>query len=321
MLRLIQQANGSYTMEATRIEVVPYVAPAPAPDPVPATTPTYLFQDTFDYAVDRNTPGASAIFVQHGWGGAKTYQDGETGGRGYVYTVNSIPGYTGPEPEGGTLCLEALPATLGGQTDFYIQYGNGEDAAFENALPSDVWFTFWIFINHDPSQPSQMEENKFIYACNTAFPCHDYRWMLSLSTNSADPHWNVVDGSQGDCFLNLSANPTYSQDTVVNPASTNPGYEWRMGQTNVTERIRPNRWQEVSIHLDTSTNQGVYEAWIQPLGGEKVKVAEYISEQNGFSWNIQAPGGHRTFRMPTTVGRASGVGFDQWLYLKNFRIS
>lgn len=55
MLRLIQQANGNYTLEATGIEVVPYASPTPAPtptpDPVPPPPPTpgtYLLQDGFD---------------------------------------------------------------------------------------------------------------------------------------------------------------------------------------------------------------------------------------------------------------------------------
>lgn len=307
----------TYTQNLVVTTTLSYLAD---PEPAPPPSADLIFSDDFNYVVERDVAGAAAIFQSHGWAGAKTVQDGFSGARGYVYTVDSIPG-AGSMPAGTrALCMEALPATLGGQTDFYLEYG-GETPEFENAIPANVWLKFWLYINHVPGQLSQMDENKFIYACSAGYPCHDYRWMLSLSTNSADPMWNVVDGSQGDCYLNLSANPTYSDDTVTNTNTTNPGYEWRMGQNNITERIRPNRWQEITIHLDTSTNNGIYEAWIHPLGGTKVKVAEYISGVNGFQWTIPVPSGHRIFRMPTTVGRANGSGYDQWVYMQNLRIA
>ena len=279
----------------------------PTPDPIPTPVPTpvgVLFSDQFGYVVDRNTAGAEAVFMSHGWVGCKTQQDTTRHPNGYIYTVDAIPGQA--PITGRALCLEALPATLGGQTDFYLEGG---------PLPANVWFKFKMFINHVPGQESIMEEQKFIYACNGDYPCHDYRWMMTLSTNSRDPYWNTIDGSQGDCFLNLEANPTYSADTVINSSTTNPENEWKMGQNNLAERIRPNRWNEVVVHLDTSTNNGSYEAWING-----VKVAEYISGQNGFQWNIPAPAGHAHFRMPTTVGRTSG-GYDNWIYIQDFIIS
>jgi hypothetical protein len=88
-----------------------------------------------------------------------------------------------------------------------------------------------------------------------------------------------------------------------------------MGQTDLSERIRPNRWQEVTLHMDTSTNNGTYEAWINGT-----KVAEFISGQNGFQWNIPNPAGHVHFRMPTTVGSTNG-GPDNWMYIQDFRVA
>lgn len=300
----------------------PEPTPEPIPDPAPAPQPgNFLFQDTFDYVVDRNTAGAEAIFRQHGWNGAKTQQDTTRSPRGYIYTVDAVPGYTGPLPaRGRALCLEALPATLNGQTDFYLEYGDGENAAFDNFIPSNVWFKFWLYVNHTAEQPSAMTFEKFLYACNGAYPCHLYNWMFSLETLSADPHWVDIDGSRGDCHISLSA-PYNPVSPVTNPASTNPGYEWRMGQSNLAERVRPNRWQEITLHMDTSGPLGIWEAWIQPLGGEKIKVADFVSGQNGFEWRVEHPGlGHRTFRMPTTVGSTSG-GPDNWMYIQDFRVS
>jgi hypothetical protein len=42
----------------------------------------------------------------------------------------------------------------------------------------------------------------------------------------------------------------------------------------------------------------------------------------GFSWPISGDReGHRTFRMPTTVGSTGGPWYDQWAYIKDFRIA
>ena len=316
-------ADGTLTLEEVTVvpTPVPVPPPTPTPTPVPVPEPTpvptgnLLFRDPFDYTVDRNTPGAASIFMSRGWSGAKTQQDTTRHPNGYLYTVNAIPGHESlPMPSGSkALCLEALPATLGNQTDFYLEYAKG--------LPGNVWIQFWYFINHTGTQLSAMDIQKLIYACNGDYPCHDYRWMLTLSTNSDEPFLNSTDGSMGDAYLNLQANPTYSGDTVT---ATNPGevgHEWQMGHTNLDERIRPNRWQRITLHMDTSTNNGVWEAWIKPQGGTEVKVANWISGQSGFQWNIPVPGGHAGFRLPTTVGRASGAGADQWAYMQDFCIA
>ena len=303
------------------VEQVADPVPVPTPDPVPTPPPTLIFQDDFNYVVEKTVPGAEAIFRQHGWNGAKTQQDTDRHPNGYIYTVDAIPGYAGTFPAGPrALCLEALPTTLGGQTDFYLEFGDGENPVFDNALPANVWIKFWLYVAHTTEQPSAITFEKFLYACNGAYPCHLYNWMVSLETLSADPHWVDVDGSQGDCHITLSA-PYAEPSPVTNPASTNPGYEWRMGQDDLSERIRPNRWQEVTLHMDTSGPLGIWEAWIQPMGGAKVKIASFVSGQNGFEWRVEHPGlGHRTFRMPTTVGSTSG-GPDNWMYMQNLRIA
>jgi len=101
--------------------------------------------------------------------------------------------------------------------------------------------------------------------------------------------------------------------------------EWKLGQTNTSERITANRWTLVKIHLDTSTQSGKYEAWMRPLGGSWTKTAEWIDGVTpGFTWTISANhvGGHRTFRMPSTIGRASGSSnYDAWIYMDDFAMA
>ena len=63
---------------------------------------------------------------------------------------------------------------------------------------------------------------------------------------------------------------------------------------------------------------------MRPLGGAWTKVAEWIDGVTpGFTWTIGAAhiGGRRAFRMPTTMGRASGVGYPSWYYLDDFAMA
>ena len=95
--------------------------------------------------------------------------------------------------------------------------------------------------------------------------------------------------------------------------------EFKLGQQDTSENITPNRWTLVKIHYDTSTPQGTYEAWMKPLGGQWVKVAEWIDGVTpNFTWNIASSdiGGHAMFRMPSTVD-----GPDSWIYLDDFAIA
>lgn len=58
---------------------------------------------------------------------------------------------------------------------------------------------------------------------------------------------------------------------------------------------------------------------MKPLGGRWMKVAEWIDGQTpNFSWIIptQNVGGHRVFRMPTTI-----EGADSWIYMDDFAMA
>lgn len=307
--------------------------PAPAADvtiksPAVAQKPADLiFLDNFEYAVDRDNPQATQIFLQKGgWHGVKTIHNRERA-NGYLYTTTHIPGYRGAFPGGNSsrvLAMEALPQSRGFQTDFYLEYGDGENPAFANTIPGNVWFQFWIYVNHSGNQRSQFEaRNKLIYACNTAYPCHSHKWMLGFGTNSSQPHQRSLGiPSDGDAFLTNGIN---SEVASIRNTRLPPGEEWKLGQTNTAERITANRWTLVKIHLDTSTQSGRYEAWMRPLGGAWTKIAEWIDGVTpGFTWKINAAnvGGHRVFRMPSTIGRASGSSnYDAWIYMDDFAIA
>lgn len=314
---------------------LPRAIPSPA-SPVPAQNvpakflnpADLIFFDSFEYVVNRDDPTSTSNFQIKGrWNGVKTIHTRQ-GANGYLYTTAGIPGHSGAFPGDRSkrvLVMEALPNSRGFQTDFYLEYGDSESTAFNEAVPGNVWFQFWIFVNHNGSQRSRFgPRNKLIYACNGAYPCHSHKWMLTFGTNSGPPRWrNLGMPSDGGAFLGNAINSDVA--TVAN-TSLPAGDEWKLGQTNTSRHITANRWTLVKIHLDTSTQSGRYEAWIRPLGRSWTKVVEWIDGVTpGFTWKIHADhiGGHRSFRMPTTIGHAkrSAQNHDAWVYLDDFSMA
>ena len=291
-----------------------------------------VFLDRFEYAAGRNDTNAPQIFVQNGWSTAKTQQT-EPGAHGYFHTVTSIPGYNGPMPGTNStrvLAIEALPATLRvpgspfAQTDFYLQYGNGSSSAYDDTIPGDVWFQFWLYPQNYGNQLSQYStRNKFMYVCNTDYPCHSHLWMVTSGSpfgpNAVNP-FPFGDPSQGNFYFLLRNNAGVSQ---INNTTGDPYATDAVGSTNnsnPTEWMRPNRWTLVKMHMRTTATSGnAFEMWLRPLGGQWVKVSEWIGGVTpGFSWNVPAEhvGGHRVFRMPTTVS-----DHDYYMYMDDFAIA
>lgn len=313
-------------------ETPPHVPPRSMPLSSQATVPNpadTLLYDRFEYVVDRDDPNASAIFQQQGrWSGAKTVHS-RPGANGYLYTASRIPGYGGAFP-GSTsnrvLVMEALPHSRGAQTDFYLQYGDGENPAYANTIPGNVWFQFWIYINHYGEQKSHVDaRNKFIYPCNGSYPCHTGKWLIGLVDHSTEPFWKRLGSpSSRGGFMTTTANVFGDISEVTNATATAHENRYKFGHTNTSEYVAVNRWTLVKIHIDTSTESGKYEAWMRPMGGTWVKVAEWIDGvTRGLSWRINPAhvGGHRVIRMPTTMGRASGSGYDSWFYMDDFAMA
>jgi len=285
------------------------------------------FYDDFNYTVDRSDSaditGINNPFTNMGgWGRVKA--ENVTGSyNGYLYTVSQIPGYSGSFPGRNStkvLAIESRPASMSGQSDYYLQYGD-ENAAMET-VPGNVWFQFWLYSNRydDPTDVNDqlsLYDNrfKFIYPCKGPYPCSQstMNWLNTFGMTTGEPYWANQDNTE--IFIN-----------TIDPFNTSIDYqlapEWnqfKLGQTDVSENVTPNRWTLVKIHYDTSTSSGTFEAWMKPLGGQWVKVADWVDGVTpDFSWTIAAEnvGGHRVFRMPTTVD-----GFDSWLYMDDFAMA
>jgi len=284
-----------------------------------------IFMDTFEYKVSRDSnPDNYQIFKQRGgWSHVKA--ENITGSHaGYLYTVKQIPGYSGTFPgkkSSSVLAIEARPGSFQSQTDFYLQYGDEQGPP--DTVPGNVWFQFWIYPNHyrDPDDDSKDQLSafahrfKFIYPCNGPYPCgHGHiKWLNTMGYSTGEPYW-------------WKAPNTELYMTTVDPFNDNVRYlaapEWnqfKIGQTNLSEHIAPNRWTLVKLHYDTSTPSGRFEAWLKPMGGKWKKVAEWIDGYTrDFEWKIprQKIGGHRVMRIPTTLDE-----FDSWIYLDDFAMA
>ena len=285
-----------------------------------------LFLDTFEYAVSRDGDTYKS-FVGAGWNYAKANNLGNSGAHGNLYTTDTIPGYSGPFPGKNStrvLALEGLATSLGGQTDFYLHFGGD----YDDQVPADVWFQFWLYTNNydDPTdQNDQMSRfsnhPKFIYPTKGGYPNRNSLWIINGSHESKAPLRADTGLDSNEFFFYLAdlENISYTGGNKYKNA-------WKIGQQNLDEHIIPNRWALIKIHIDTSTVNPVYEQWIKPMGGEWVKVAEWIQGVTpGLNWTI-APddvGGHKAFRMPTTQNpcRNKKLSCDNWQYLDDFAMA
>lgn len=254
---------------------------------------------------------------------------------GYLYTVNQIPGYNSAFPGGASnrvLALEARPDLKGSQTDFYLQYGDG---LVPETVPGNVWFQFWMYINYSGDQLSQFDaQNKFIYPCDTAYPCASNKWLMLLERSSFLPYWRTLAvPTQGELFfrnfVTEGGNPNNPVAVIVNEVGAEGPWDYgKLGHTDLSDfaPMTPNRWMLVKIHFDTSTASGVYEMWIRTVNGPWVKTAEWIDGVTpGFTWRIQPAfiGGHSVFRMPTTMGsfNPDNPRWASWIYLDDFAMA
>lgn len=301
-----------------------------------------IFFDAFEYEVPRDVREPRPAFLTQGkWTAVKSINSVGRGA-GYLYTVDRIPGYSGKFPGRDSkrvLAMEGRPGTFQTQTDFYLKLGDARGPA--DQIPGNVWFQFWIYLNYydDPEdkedQLSGITGGKWLYPSPDGFyPTHP-RWLLTIA------HSTQIWSNHRERPQHYEA-PAYHEFLFENQglgggkppvpfANIHTAPEWdrfKLGPNHLDARIVANRWFLVKLHFDTSTTSGRYEAWLQPLGGKMVKMAEYIDGVTpNFSWKIPPDqvGGHKTVCMPTTLGsfvpeRAKN-NKDCWIYLDDFAMA
>lgn len=265
-----------------------------------------IFQDNFEYVVDRNVTNGQIPFETRGWTDAKANNTDYNRGSGYLYTRHDTT------INSRVLVLESLPTTSPCspwcQTDYYLKYGS--DVHPLGTVPANVWIQFWTYTVPGSRWDTR---NKFLYPCHTFYPCpaESYLWILSTPredlTGEGD---NTVSAPEGGRFFRLvSAYTNYSGGAPWNAQKL---YQ-NLSHTPLLEGV----WYQVRVHIDTSGPQGVYELWVRQQGVSTwTKLAEWIGGVTpNFTWPIPEDmrTGNKVIAMPTTVDT-----YDSTTYLDDF---
>lgn len=263
-----------------------------------------IFQDNFEYVVDRNVTNAEVPFRARGWSDAKaTNAQRNSAAYGYLYTT---------EPSGWSsraLVMQSLAETFNAiQTDYWLKYGSESHPL--GTIPANVWFQFWTYAVPGGRWDSQ---SKFLYPCHTYYPCPNdsFQWLFLTSDRKINPPGdNVIVAPNGGRYFELRS--AYANFTG--------GPSWnaqKLFQNVSAMYLAEGVWYQVRIHLDTSGPQGVYELWVRERGVSTwTKLAEWIGGVTpNFNWPIPqtARAGNRQLAMPTTVN-----AYNSTIYMDDF---
>lgn len=328
----LQEGSPALTFSDTVGPIGAYITGNECIGAVCATPVPDIIFDDFEYEVDRDTVDDALKFRYDGlgvWDGVKSSQNtGQDGARGYLYTVDSIPGFPGEFPSGGdrVLCMEFLPDTLGFQTDAYLFMGSAVNP--EHLVPSKHWIQFWLYINNYGEQATQWSTTgaKWIYPCVDGSPTCSYAYVSYLALFkpiSYNPFNETTTGARVYPVLECTGcNYTPGSDPGVHKIGHNISSQGGL--------IYPNQWVLVKIHVDHSGSaegvppgQGVYEEWHMPQGQAYfTKVAEWKGGVTpDFTWDVTTMGegysiGNESLKLGTTFN-----DYDVWLYIDDFAIA
>lgn len=319
---LVAPANGGAacpTLDEDRVVTQACSAPPPAG--------AVLFADDFEYQVNRLDSGASktAAFLGRGYTGIKDETTRAGGAAGYLYTRTEAPGCgRPPSGSGRMLTMEGLATTLGHQTDFYLQLGNG----VAGDIPAKVYIQFRVCMSRAGAEMSDLRtgHNKLLYplyGSRTGYPMAtvDEASLVTMSDTIFRGSSSIPAPAPG-CFTfrNLApASAAGARATIADQVAAGTG--WMMtANTSAPGWICPNEWTDVRLLIDVAGPNGTYKAWTRPSGqGAFNLVADFTHGVTpGFTWDTAPLDrlGAKFLRIPTTWGPGSGTpGPDAWLNL------
>lgn len=287
-----------------------------------------MFFDDFNYVVNKYDPSETkmARFLTVGWSTIKDEQTQPGRANGYLYTRTSAPG-CGPAPSGRMLTMEGLGGSLGGQTDFYLQLGNGQ----AGDIPARLYVQFDLCLSRDGVEMSNYDgvRDKFLYplfGSRNGYPmaADDTAWLHGLSSYVYDGSTMVPAPEPGAFTFVTGSNPGPHGPRALVSNQVGSGSGSSMTANVGDPWIRPNRWYTVRFLFDVSGAQGVLRVWIANLGQPLRLVTDYTGGVTpGFSY-VTAPLdrlGAKFLRLPSTWGTVSGVGQDRWLNIDNIRLA
>lgn len=270
-----------------------------------------VWDATWDFVVNRTDSEATvrSTFQSAGYDEVLNIENGtaETLG-GWLYTVDSIPGYAGSFPEGATrvLCVETNPTNVEGdlwQADPSLQFWAETSPA--GTIPADIWIQWWQYNCRSGVQQSTFDgRDKTLYVTQSdpPYPSTDFPW-LALQGSAGFQH--TTPSNDTDNYLALqSLRSAVPYDSGSDPV----GYQ-KMFQNLSSAVITPNAWFQVRMHIDTSGAEGSAEMWIRERGTPTwTKVMEWLPGVTQFD-----PGnGVGTFQWPTSAEDRAGAKVMRW---------
>lgn len=300
-----------------------------------------LLFDNFEQNISKTGTGADAFKKANGgqWDDVKAINTTAYGsGCAYIYTVSSIPGFTGTFPgrnSSRVAVYENLPYTndcyVGEwsgcpgnrwlQTDAFLFYGQDTTGY----IPANTWIQFWVYLNSSGSQVSQFRTGKFLYTCGDygAGSCDTGHmdWMGVFSNeNSYAPDCALDVGTYSSFYYAIdtqyiaSGGAQYTSEGCGGTTDT-LGYN----QSVSSPKFSTNAWYLVKMNYNmTNASAPVFRMWVRKRNESSWTLyAEWIGgTTSGLTWTAKYTSGMKWLKLFDTVNC-----YDSWVYFDDFVIA
>lgn len=277
-------------------------------------------QDNFEYEASRTGTGGDAFVNIGPWTGVKSINSTMGRGCGYIYTTNSIPGFSGRFPGNNSnrvAVLEFLPATLNCyvgpgncpnspgnwlQTDAYLHYGSNTIGF----IPANTWIQFWVYLQRYGNQMSRFYKGKWLYSCpeeGGTCPYGAPDWMGVFKEETSYSPFNES---------TTAGNTYFSTDTQGSGVIGHNKYS-RGGL------LEANKWHLIKINYDMrNSSSGVWRMWKRTQAESAFTlIAEWVGGVTpGFTYMPSNTSGQRWLKVGTTLDC-----YDSWWYYDDFVIA
>lgn len=256
---------------------------------------------------------------------------GTVGANTNLITVeNAVPGYASTFPSGSKVMRDYVNA-VDAQGDAGILIGDPDSAGYDNWLPSVVWIQFAMYVNNGGGEVTATTDRpmKLVYPCRLSYPCNTNYFLLETTRNSS--HAPFCDASlsattDGNMWLVMRDSSTFVGQGSASYPSSCSGVTDALGQTNLTERIRPGRWNIVRVKADFSdASSAKFDVWLGPMGAALTQVMSWhggtpVAGQS-FTWTVPSVSGHRAMWIPSTQPANNAVGATHYFYYDDIYIA
>jgi hypothetical protein len=234
----------------------------------------------------------------------------------------SIPGSNVPFPS-GSRAMRVFSDGLTLQTDAGVLVSGST-----NYIPANAWWQVAMYVNNFGNEVTiaNTRPMKLFYPCNASYPCNTNYFLIETSVPTSYEPFNSTTlpvPSNGDMWL-------ISRDNMMGTANwtgaSEPGNADKLGQTNLSERIRPNRWNIVRCHSDFRIpSSAKLDCWIGPKGSALTHVLSWHGGTPvagyAFTWTIPEARGHQSLFWPSTVPAGGSTGSRLYMYFDDFYLA